>query len=170
MKCDVVTYVMISDDYIRIYIFKHLLLIWILYFAMPYICCASRCFNKSGEGYALVRFPKEDQYQKAWSDAVWGENASKRSLENLRLCEVHFEPSDFLVVGRRKEIKKDAIPSRFCRCPSDNSYNKSQARKRKKKETYVRNIKAKLDTSQNSNHQYSIEHSYSKRLSENRLP
>jgi len=34
-----------------------------------------------------VRFPKEDTYQKAWSDAV-GENVSQRSLDNLRLCEV----------------------------------------------------------------------------------
>jgi len=34
-----------------------------------------------------VRFPKEEIYRKAWSDAV-GENVSQRSLDNLRLCEV----------------------------------------------------------------------------------
>ncbi|EZA46693.1 hypothetical protein X777_03301 [Ooceraea biroi] len=88
--------------------------IWIFYCAMPHICCASRCFNTPQQGYALVRFPKEDRYRKIWSDAL-GENvSSKRSLENLRLCEVHFEPSDLLIVGSRKEVKKNAIPSRFC--------------------------------------------------------
>ncbi|XP_025997342.1 uncharacterized protein LOC113005708 [Solenopsis invicta] len=74
---------------------------------MPSICCASRCYNKSCQGYALARFPKEEEYKKAWLDTL-GENAalSKRSVENLRLYEVHFEPSDIFVVGSRKEIKK----------------------------------------------------------------
>jgi len=54
---------------------------------MPSICYASRCFNTSDIGYALVRFPKEDTYRKAWSDAV-GENMSQPSLDNLRSCEV----------------------------------------------------------------------------------
>ncbi|XP_018369304.1 PREDICTED: uncharacterized protein LOC108765208 [Trachymyrmex cornetzi] len=85
---------------------------------MPNICCAARCFNKSSDGYALIRFPKENQYKKAWVDAVFGETS--RSLNNLRLCEVHFEPSDVLVVGCRKEIKKGAIPSHFCHCLSEN--------------------------------------------------
>lgn len=129
-----------------------------------------------------------------------GENAFfERSLENLRLCEVsttviirmlckiqikvvlkmilhfqvHFEPSDLLVVGNRKEVKKDTIPSRFCHCPSvlqdsssnydlyiEHSCTKSHFRKRKKEETHVRNVKAKVDTSENSNQH--IEHSCSK--------
>ncbi|TGZ54663.1 hypothetical protein DBV15_12412, partial [Temnothorax longispinosus] len=126
---------------------------------MPHTCCAPRCFNKSDEGYALMRFPKEEQHQKMWSDAIFGKNASKSSLENLRLCEVHFDQSDLLVVGRRKEIKKGAIPARFCQCSSVDFCNKSQTSKRKKKGTHVRNVKTKLD-SENSNQQY-IEHSYS---------
>ena len=74
---------------------------------------------------------------------------------------MHFEPTDLLVVGNQKKIKKDAIPSRFCRCPVVfqefysgcdivHSYCKLQSKKRKKEETHVRNVKRKNDTSENS--------------------
>ncbi|KAL6254031.1 hypothetical protein P5V15_015888 [Pogonomyrmex californicus] len=72
---------------------------------MPHICCALRCFNNSDAGYTLGRFPKEDEKSKIWSNAALGENF-KRSLENLRLCEIHFESFDLLVVGNRKEVRK----------------------------------------------------------------
>ena len=52
---------------------------------MPHSCCSSRCFNSSLKGYALMRFPNEIKYRKAWSDAVFDENVSNHSLENFRL-------------------------------------------------------------------------------------
>lgn len=75
--------------------------------------------------------------------------------------QVHFEPTDLLVVSNRKEIKKDSIPSRFCRCPVvskefysscdiEHSYCKLQSKKRKKEETHVRNVKRKNDTLESS--------------------
>ena len=57
----------------------------------------------------------------------------------LSSFQVHFEPSDILVVGRWKEVKKGAIPSRFCRYPFEN-FCKSQIRKRKKKKIHMHNV------------------------------
>jgi len=66
---------------------------------------------------------------------------------------VHFEPSDILVVGGRKEIKKSAIPSRFCNCPVDDIQDCKKLQelgKRKKKEIHIRNVKPRLEASENS--------------------
>lgn len=71
-------------------------------------------------------------------------------------------------MGSRKEIEKDAVPSRFCHYTSENC--KSQARKRKKEQTHMRNIKTKLDTSESLNDIQCVEYFYSKKLVENRLP
>jgi len=86
---------------------------------------------------------------------------------------VHFEPSDILVVGGRKEVKKSAIPSRFCNCPVDDIQDckKLQLGKRKKEEIHMRNVKPRLEALENSS--IYIEHSYNKsmqRLLENCLP
>ncbi|XP_018371872.1 PREDICTED: uncharacterized protein LOC108766839 [Trachymyrmex cornetzi] len=77
--------------------------IFILILKMPNICCAARCFNKSSDGYALIRFPKENQYKKAWVDAVFGETS--RSLNNLRLCEVSIHRKNVMQDPNKNSLK-----------------------------------------------------------------
>nr|XP_012216960.1 PREDICTED: THAP domain-containing protein 4-like [Linepithema humile] len=76
-------------------------------------CVAINCSNRSEQGYKLFRFPEGSR------GATWVENVRRGDkwapTETSRLCEKHFEDSQF--EARRadgwKKLKPNAIPTLF---------------------------------------------------------
>ncbi|XP_071629547.1 uncharacterized protein [Temnothorax longispinosus] len=85
-----------------------------LHIKMPGRCSAPRCTNSNKEGFCLTTFTQDPKLRQEWIDAAgipdW--NPPKSAV----LCEVHFRPSALYCVGNKKFIKKNIIPSFFCKC------------------------------------------------------
>ncbi|EZA52861.1 THAP domain-containing protein [Ooceraea biroi] len=81
---------------------------------MPKSCNAPRCTNSNKKGYCLTTFPQDSKIKEAWIDAAgvtdW------KPTKTAALCEVHFHPSALYCVGNKKFIKKNVIPTMFCKC------------------------------------------------------
>lgn len=98
---------------------------------MPSSCTALKCSNTSNQGYALVRYPRDENLKRKWIAAVGrGKNWSPSSSQ--KLCEIHFQPSEIEFVAGRKRVKFGSVPSRFCTCSSEDQENQRKLRKKQK--------------------------------------
>lgn len=73
-------------------------------------CCAKNCRNRPEQGFRLFRFPADEKRKE-----IWIKRCAKRPKGDLRLCEFHFDDSQFenkRQDGRRK-LKPNAIPTIF---------------------------------------------------------
>ncbi|XP_018369549.1 PREDICTED: THAP domain-containing protein 2-like [Trachymyrmex cornetzi] len=83
-------------------------------YKMPTTCSAPRCTNSNKNGYCCTMFAQDPKLKQKWIDAAgipdW--KPSKSAV----LCEVHFHSSEVFRIGRKKLIRKGAIPILFCKC------------------------------------------------------
>ncbi|XP_029154861.1 52 kDa repressor of the inhibitor of the protein kinase-like isoform X1 [Nylanderia fulva] len=73
-------------------------------------CCAKNCHNRTEQGFRLFRFPANQERKQ-----IWIEQCGTDPKGNSRLCEFHFDDSQFedkRQDGRRK-LKPNAIPTIF---------------------------------------------------------
>ena len=117
---------------------------------MPY-CCAVGCNNDSknkNPSISFHRVPLQGEIRKKWLIAI------KRPKANLPkepyLCSAHFEPHCFnesvdlqneLMGGktkRRRELKSEAVPTKFAHKPTPKVRSSSVARATKRKRQEVR--------------------------------
>ena len=91
---------------------------------MPRRCVAAGCSTKSGEGYSLHEFPRDDGFRAKWTRAVKLQRAGwKGPTAASFLCSKHFEPDCFITEGvhycdavgipAKKRLKPNAIPTIF---------------------------------------------------------
>jgi len=79
-------------------------------------CCIKWCKNSSrntGENFSFFYFPKDPVLAKIWQERTCKERLRKHST----VCEHHFDIGDVRGSGRRKTIRKGALPL-LCREPS----------------------------------------------------
>ncbi|XP_051170198.1 THAP domain-containing protein 2-like isoform X2 [Leptopilina boulardi] len=75
------------------------------------VCSAEGCQNKSYKDCMLSfhSFPLEDPVRlKKWLQAINKESWTPK--KEHRVCSIHFQPDDFRSSGKRKRLRKDAIP------------------------------------------------------------
>ncbi|XP_034942000.1 uncharacterized protein [Chelonus insularis] len=75
-------------------------------------CCAKNCHNRAEQGFRLFKFPSDELRKE-----IWSRQCGKRPKEHSRLCEYHFDDSQFENArqdGWRK-LKPNAIPTIFCK-------------------------------------------------------
>ncbi|XP_071579535.1 uncharacterized protein [Temnothorax nylanderi] len=73
-------------------------------------CCAKNCRNRAEQGFRLFRFPRDKQRKE-----IWSKQCNTYPKENSRLCEFHFDDSQF-EGGRQdgwRKLKPNAIPTIF---------------------------------------------------------
>ncbi|TGZ48982.1 hypothetical protein DBV15_12072 [Temnothorax longispinosus] len=73
-------------------------------------CCAKHCKNRSENGFRMFRFPKDKQRKQ-----VWLEKCGKSIAPTSRLCERHFDDSQFENHREDKwrKLKPNAVPTIF---------------------------------------------------------
>ncbi|GFN95015.1 THAP domain protein [Plakobranchus ocellatus] len=91
-------------------------------------CVGVNCTNASGEtkGIPFHRFPKDKEMRARWvanlrryahvkKDKHGRMNKHKKFVagDNTRLCGKHFEDDCYTVTGKRRRLKKDAVPTLF---------------------------------------------------------
>ncbi|XP_011143209.1 uncharacterized protein LOC105185417 isoform X2 [Harpegnathos saltator] len=73
-------------------------------------CSARNCKNRSEHGFRMFLFPRDEKRK-----TVWAEKCDKNPTLNARLCEYHFDDSQF--ENRRQDgwrkLKPNAIPTIF---------------------------------------------------------
>ncbi|XP_076812534.1 uncharacterized protein LOC143459323 [Clavelina lepadiformis] len=76
-------------------------------------CCAAMYCSNNQKNSKLYRFPRDELRRRQW--AINCGRPKWRPTENSKLCEVHFEESDFkfLNYSGRKVLKKTAMPRIF---------------------------------------------------------
>lgn len=75
------------------------------------VCSAEGCQNKSYKDCMLSfhSFPLEDPVRlKKWLQAINKESWTPK--KEHRVCSIHFQPDDFRSSGKRKRLRKEAIP------------------------------------------------------------
>ncbi|XP_043474760.1 THAP domain-containing protein 1-like isoform X2 [Leptopilina heterotoma] len=75
------------------------------------VCSAEGCQNKSYKDCMLSfhSFPLEDPIRlKKWLQAINKESWTPK--KEHRVCSIHFQPDDFRSSGKRKRLRKEAIP------------------------------------------------------------
>ena len=117
---------------------------------MPY-CCAVGCNNDSKNKNPLILFhrvPLQGEIRKKWLIAIKQPDANLSKVPYL--CSAHFEPHCFnesvdlqneLMAGktkRRRELKSEAVPTKFAHKQTPKARSSSVARAAKRKRQEVR--------------------------------
>ena len=79
---------------------------------MPRQCAVIGCKTKArdGSGKSLFSFVNDLQQREKWLNAVGTEE--KDLAESACICELHFAPDQFIIIGLQpKRLKSDAIPN-----------------------------------------------------------
>jgi len=80
------------------------------------LCSAKNCLSKHGCGIVLKRLPAKESVRREWI-----KNINRPNLHfgpNTYVCELHFPSSQWQLDGGKKVLKRDAVPTEFCWCPS----------------------------------------------------
>ncbi|XP_050023635.1 uncharacterized protein [Dermacentor andersoni] len=76
-------------------------------------CCVPLCAGSSRKGHRMFRFPRDKERRKIWEVEL--KRAFWEAKDTSKICELHFEPSQF--EQRRadgwKKLKQNAIPTLF---------------------------------------------------------
>ena len=108
---------------------------------MPRRCVAAGCSTKSGEGYSLHEFPRDDGFCAKWTRAVKLQQAGwKGPTAASFLCSKHFEYNCFVTEGvhyhdavgipAKKRLKPNAIPTIFLKASDSGSSQPTTAPQR----------------------------------------
>lgn len=84
-------------------------------------CCVPLCKSSGKKNTGALSFheiPAAAGVRERWLAAIRRDNWSPNTTSNYtRVCSRHFQPEDF-IEGKRRRLKKDAVPSVFADYPS----------------------------------------------------
>lgn len=116
-------------------------------------CCVPLCTGSSRKGHRTFRFPRDKERRKIWEVQV--KRAFWEAKDTSKICELHFEPSQFEQhrVDGWKKLKQNAVPTLFAynTKPLKQQTEQDSRSKRRKKRPKVPQGKAAINKHSEAN-------------------